>query len=148
MSDLENAKKILTEENCTFAACRGDETLTSTGRGVSPLLELLDSGKNLRGWSVADRVIGRAAAFLYVLLGAEKIHAGVMSRPALEVFRRFRMDAVCDKTTDLILNRTCTGLCPMESAVLAISDPAEAEQAIRRKLRELRGLEREHPDMP
>lgn len=141
MNNIENAKRILREGNYTFAACSGDKILTSTQRGVAPLLNLIDAGESLNGWSVADKVIGRAAAFLYVLLGAKEIWSGVISRPALEVFRDFGVEVSCGETVELIMNRSCTGLCPMESSVLGIKDPAEAEKAIRKKLLELRQTE-------
>ena len=136
-SDLEKAIKTLSSGGFTFAAVRGEDTLTSSQRGVKPLLDLIDSGSTLSRFSVADRVVGRAAAFLYVLLGARCVHACVMSSPAKAVFEKFNIPCSCNEEVAAIRNREGTGFCPMESAVMDIDDPNEAELAVRRRLREL-----------
>ena len=48
MSDLTNAKRILTEGAYTCVLCRGDAVYTATARGVKPLVDWLDSGLDLR----------------------------------------------------------------------------------------------------
>lgn len=135
--DWDRAKALLSGSERTFAACRGEQVYDSTRRGVAPLLELLDRGVSLAGFSVADRVVGRAAAFLYLRLGAERVYARVMSRPAQQVFADAGVACACEEWVPLIRNRTDTDLCPMEKAVLDIRDKDEAEQAIRRRLKEL-----------
>ena len=75
----------------------------------------------------------------YVELGAKAVHALILSRAAQEVFTRYSLPCTCDTLVDAIANRTNTGLCPMESAVWDITDPAEAERAIRAKLKALMG---------
>ena len=69
MHDLEKARSLLERENYTCVICHGEDVITDRRRGVRPLLELLESGKDLHGYSAADRVVGKAAAFLYCLLG-------------------------------------------------------------------------------
>ncbi|MGI5977376.1 MAG: DUF1893 domain-containing protein [Candidatus Limivicinus sp.] len=135
--DLEKAKKILAEGEYTCTAVLGDSVITSRERGVKPLLNLIDAGRRLSRYSVADRVIGKAAAYLYVLLDAKEVYADVMSRPALEVFRFRGIPASQGELAQAISNRTGTGLCPMESAVMDIDSPKEAEKALRIRLREL-----------
>ena len=141
LSDMERlaekAKGLLAEKGCTLAACAEDDTVLSNARGVKPLLDMLDAGVSLSRYAVADKVVGRAAAFLYALLGARYIHAGIVSTPALEVFTRLGISCTCGTEVDAIKNRTNTGLCPMESAVRSINDPAEAEKAIRETLERL-----------
>lgn len=137
MNFIETAKRILNEGGYTCAAVCGSNVYTSRQRGVKPLLDLLDAGKSLKGYAVADKVIGRAAAFLYVRLEAEEVYSEIISKPALEVFRQFGIRVSYGELVDVIFNRTNTGLCPMESSVLEIREPEAAEQAIRAKLAEL-----------
>ena len=140
MSDIERARAILRENSAlTCAFVRGEETFTSTERGVKPLLALADEGKKLQGFSCADRVVGRAAALLYVLLGAEEVYAEVLSRSGEEVFKAHKIAYGYDVFTEHIVNRAGAGLCPMELATEGISDPVEALSAIRKKLKELAG---------
>lgn len=78
MTDLERAKEALTTIDCTCALCRDEEVRTTQLRGVAPLLSWLEEG--LSGWSVADRVVGAGAAWLYTLLHPAMVYAPVMSR--------------------------------------------------------------------
>ena len=133
MSDLTNAKRILTEGAYTCVLCRGDAVYTATARGVKPLVDWLDSGLDLRGFSAADKVVGRATAFLYVLLGVKEVHSLVMSTPARQALEAGGIAATCDREVPGIINRRGDGPCPFEEAVLGISDPTEALEAIRRK---------------
>ena len=138
MSDLERARAILLEGGYTCVLTRGETVYTATARGVKPLVDWLDSGLELRGFSAADKVVGRATAFLYVLLGVKEVHSLVMSTPAREALEAGGIAASCDREVSGIINRRGDGPCPFEDAVLGISDPQEALVAIRRKQFQMR----------
>lgn len=137
--DLKNARELLEQGEYTCVVCLGDAVHTARERGVAPLLNWLDAELDLRGFSAADRVVGRATAFLYVLLGVREVYARVMSRPAAAVLAAHQIEAHWDTLTDGIINRKGTGPCPFEAAVLEIEDAAAALEAIRAKRRELTG---------
>ena len=137
--DFNSAKKLLMQENLTCIIFHDDDIYTSSERGVKPLLKLIDAGKSCKGHEAVDKVIGKAAAFLYVILGVTKIHAGVISQSALQVLRDNQITITYDKLVGYIENRTKDGRCPMESAVLHIDDCNEALAAIRQKVKELNG---------
>ena len=123
--DLEQAKALLeNNEEYTCAACRAGENFASEGTDLS-------------GASAADRIVGKAAAFLYVLLGVRTVYAPLMSVPARETLRAHSIEAIADTVVPAIRNRTDTGFCPMESAVWDISDPHEAKAALERKISEM-----------
>lgn len=132
--DLETAKELLRQQALTCAVCRGPLRVTASQRGVRPLLTWLEAGTDLKGASAADKVVGKAAAMLYCLLGLRAVHAGVISQGALEVLERHGIEASYDTLVPYIENRDKTGLCPMEEATLPLSDPAQAPAAIRKKL--------------
>jgi len=134
MTDLERAVALLTEGSYTVALCRGDRTHTDTRRGVAPLLALLDSGVDLTAYAAADKVVGKAAAFLYLRLGVTAVHAGVMSVPARDLLVAHGVAVTCDTLVPAIRNRAGDGYCPMETVCLPLADPIVAEQAIRRRL--------------
>lgn len=133
-TDFVNARTILDSGNFTCVVCRGELVHTAVERGVKPLLNWLDAGLDLAGYSAADRVVGRATAFLYVLLGVQEVYARVMSRPAAEVLQSHGIAAAADTLVDGIINRKGTGPCPFESAVMDITDAPEALRAIRAKM--------------
>ena len=137
MEDLEKAKKELFEGGYTCVLRLGEERFISEERGIRPLLGWLENGSVCSGFSAADKVVGRAAAFLYVLLGAKAVFADVMSEPAKEVLAASGIACSYNRLVPAIRNRTDTGFCPMESAVREISEPEAALAAVRKKLKEL-----------
>lgn len=134
MDNLEKAKNALSDENFTCVVYDGFKEYTSTMRGVAPLLKWLDEGINLQGFSAADKVVGKGAAYLYILLEVKEIYANVISRPALETLKMHNIPTSYAILTEAVKNRDNTGLCPIESAVMNIDNPHDALTAIRNKL--------------
>lgn len=135
---LQLAKEYLIQNSCTCVAFDGSSYLSSAQRGVAPLLAWLDAGISLKNCAVADKVIGKGAAFLYVKLQPEQIHAQVISRPALLLLQRENVCVTYDTLVDGIRNRDNSGPCPIESAVIAAESADNALEKIRETLRELR----------
>lgn len=67
MSDIERAKELLKSKSFTCVMCKDETLYTSKKRGVVPVLEKLEQNAELKGFSVADKVIGKAAAMLFHL---------------------------------------------------------------------------------
>ncbi len=129
--------KSVLERGATLVLSDGVDTVTSDKRGVKPLIELLESGRDYSGFVAADKVVGRAAAFLYVLLGVKELYAGVISKGALVVCERFGITVSYETTTDKIINRAGDGVCPMEQVTEGIADPENAYAAVKQKLASL-----------
>lgn len=125
-ADLERAKEILSQTGSTCVLCRDETVYTTTERGIRPLLDWLHSGVDTCGFYAADKVVGKAAALLYCLLGVRCVYGAVMSDAAVKVLRRNGIEAYWGRLTENIRNRTNTGLCPMEQATAHIDDPEEA----------------------
>lgn len=136
-NNLLKAREILQTGDYTCVVCREDTVYTTTLRGVAPLLDWLDDGTNLAGFSAADRVVGRGAAFLYCLLKVNAVYARVMSHPAAEVLRAYGIEAYANTFVEGIINRAGTGPCPFEAAVMDIHNAQEALTAIRNKRMQL-----------
>lgn len=138
MTDIERAKQILISEGCTCVICKGDNIHISQKRGVAPLMELLDSKIDVRGYSAADKAVGKAAAMLFVLLGVSEIYAVVMSRSAKKILDGHGIKYSCGEEVEYIINRKKDGMCPMEKAVMDIDDPAEAPTKIKETIEKMR----------
>ncbi len=134
MDNLEKAKNALSDGNFTCVVCDGFKEYTSTMRGVAPLLKWLDEGINLQGFSAADKVVGKGAAYLYILLEVKEIYANVISRPALDTLKKHNIPTSYAILTEAVKNRDNAGLCPIESAVMNIDNPHDALTAIRNRL--------------
>lgn len=137
-SDLAKAKEILKSGTYTCVLCRNDIVYSCTQRGVKPLLDWIDSEAEFKDFSAADKVVGKAAAFLYIILGVKAVYADVMSKGAIGVLKKQGIEIHYDKSVEYIINRAGNGKCPMESAVWDITVPSEAESAIRTRLEELK----------
>lgn len=137
VNELKRASALLSAGNYTCVLCRGDSIFTDSRRGVRPLLELLESGADLRGFAAADKVVGKGAAYLYVLMGVGSVYAQVISAPAIEILSRYGIEFSYETQVPAIENREKTGLCPIESAVWDVDDPATALAVIRRTLSNL-----------
>lgn len=136
-ADLARARELLAEGGRTVVAVRGDDVLASEERGVRPLLGWVSSGVSLEGFSVADKVVGKAPALLYCLLRPRAVFAPVMSGAARELLEAHGIEAACEVVVDRILNAAKTGQCPIDASVTDVSDPQEGLAAIRARLREL-----------
>lgn len=134
---LQQEKELLLQEGYTCVIFRDNKRLTSRERGVKPLLAWLDSKENVAGFTAVDKVVGKAAAFLYVLLGVSGVYGLTISEKALEVLERHGIGVIYDRKAEVIRNRDNTGFCPMEQAVWDMEEPEEALEAIRKKLKQL-----------
>lgn len=137
MKDLEKAKELLLSGAYTCVLCRDKEIVTSRLRGVKPLVAWYETKQNLNGYSAADKVVGKATAFLYVLLEVKAVYAGVISRSAFQVLDKYNVKIKYGELVDNIINRQGDGICPFEFAVLGIENPTTAYEAILKKMREM-----------
>lgn len=136
-SNLQKAVSLLKEKEYTLVLCGDGKVYASNERGVKPLIKLLDEKTDVKGFSAADKVVGKAAAFLYVLLGVSDVYAHVISRKAQTVFNANGIKTNAAAITENIINRAGNGFCPLETAVSNCESPTEALPLIRQKLKEL-----------
>ena len=135
--DLNRARALLESQGYTCVLAGGDQVFTSNDRGVKPLLTWLNQGICVKDFCAADKVVGKATAFLYCLLQVKAVYTPVISRSAARVLREHGIELVAGIEVDFIWNRRRTGPCPMETAVKDIEDPTEALTAIRETLKTL-----------
>ena len=133
-ADLKKAVDLLSKSEYTCVLCKESTIFISRERGVKPLIAWLNSKTDFRGFCAADKVVGKAAAFLYVLLGVNAVYAPVMSKSAYEILSEHGIEPLCDLSVEAILNRSNTGLCPMEKTVMDIDDPETAFLMIKNKI--------------
>lgn len=135
MKDLETALKNLPGH--TLALCKNGAVLTSNKRGVAPMLNYLKNGQNLKGYSAADRVVGKAAAMLFIKAGVAALYAEVLSQSGLALLKKHGVAVQYGTLTPAIKNRAGTGLCPMEQAVLTEQDIETGVALIAQKFNQL-----------
>lgn len=102
------------------------------------MMKFTGMGKDLKGYSAADMIVGKAAAMLFVKAGICAVHGKVMSEAASEYLEAHHIPHSYDKLTEQIINHTGDNICPMEAAVANISDPEEGYNALFNKIQEMR----------
>jgi len=138
MSDIQKAKSIFQDGGYSCVFCKGDVIYTSKSDGISPLVDFLTAGTDLNGFSAADKIVGKAAAMLFILAGVKEVYAAVISEYAVNVFERHNIKYSYNTRAAAIKNRIGTGLCPMEQAVKDIDEPKAAFEAVKQTLSNLK----------
>lgn len=128
-----NCVELLKSEDLSCVITNGVTTYKSKKAGVMTLLDFIDDGVDVRGFDAADKVVGRAAALLFVKLGVASVHAVVISTGAKKVFENYKIKCTFDKEVDSIRNKKNTGQCPMEEATMNIENPEDAYKVLKEK---------------
>lgn len=116
MRNIDIAKSVLEEESMSVVMVKNQEIIyKSKDSGIKPLLFAYRNNLDeLEGVSVADKVIGKAAALLLIDEKIHDLYAELISDAALEVFRDTDIKVIYGQRVERILNRDQTDLCPME----------------------------------
>lgn len=132
MKDFLKAKELLVDE-VRLVLIKGETVIKSTEKGIGFLVSL--ASENIyQNYSVADTIVGKAAALLYSLMEVKNVYGQTITKKALEILKQENINVEYQILTDNILNRTNSGLCPMELTVLDIEDKKEALIALQNKL--------------
>lgn len=126
MNDINHAKYILEDRNASVVFCRGEQMIILDGKGIKPLLELMKKQIALSEYSVADKIVGKAAALLFIKMKVSSVYGSVMSEKAKDIFLHYNIPFFYKTLTKEIINRRGDDLCPMEKAVENVNDPDKA----------------------
>lgn len=114
---LDNLVKMLHDGGYSCVIESGGKIRTFTQRGVADLYDIYCHERSLlSGASIADKVVGKAAAAIMVLGGVSRLHADVISEPAAALLQNAGVELEAVNIVPHIINRTKTGWCPLESA--------------------------------
>jgi iron complex outermembrane receptor protein len=112
---MEDIIKLLHEGNYSCVIKKEDEIRTFSNRGVKDLyLLLLNDPEFLKGASVADKVVGKAAASLMIMGGINELYTDLISRPALQILNEHNIKTSSQLEVPVILNRDRSDWCPLE----------------------------------
>jgi hypothetical protein len=116
MRDVEVAKEILGNKGVTLVIVKEGKVLfESDSSGIRGLLQAIEKlKKEMFGSSVADRVVGRAAALLLAYSHVNEVYAFVLSREGLKVLEENRIKVEYLNLVQAVLDRTGKNICPFE----------------------------------
>lgn len=132
MNDLEIAKKELKEGWSLVFVKDGKIIFKEKSKGVMGLVVAIDKfGSQLNNSSVADTIVGKAAACLFVISGVSSVFAGKISRNATDLLKEKNIHFEYEKFVEKILNKSETDLCPFEKISLKYQTPEEVYKEIK-----------------
>ena len=130
MDNLEIAKNELRNKNLSLVIVKSKKIIFSTSEyGVKGLMKAI-GGQDLHGASVADTVVGKAAAMLCLYANITDVYAVVMSERGLNILKN-RMKFEYEKLVPNILNKKKDDICPFEKLVADCDDEKECYEKIK-----------------
>lgn len=131
--DLSLAKEALLKDGVTLVAAKNGQLIfKSKSHGVNDLVTMIDRlGRLTEGASLADSVVGRAAALLCVYSGIVAAYGAKTSEGARSILRTNDIRCEFGTLVPRILNRARDDICPFDRAVLGIDDPSVALEKLK-----------------
>lgn len=141
MNDLQAAKERLRKGNLALVFVKNSNSLYETNiGGLGGFLKAInDLGDNLNKASVADKVVGKAAALLCVYSQVKSAYAITLSEGGFLVLKNKGMQFNYENLIPVVLNARKTEQCPFEKLVEDMSDPKAAYFEIREFYNKLMG---------
>ena len=133
MRDLDIAKKRLYSANLTLVVVKDNIVLFETGsHKIFGFLDAIDNlGSKLEDSSVADRVVGKAVALLFVYSKIRHAYAEFLSKEAKIILEKNGVFCGWKTVIEKVLDSSRKDICPFEKAALDILDPEEAFRAFK-----------------
>ena len=135
MTDLQLAKSNLAGH--TLCLCKDGALLFGEGRGISPMMNFIEKGVDLTGYSAADIVVGKAAAMLFAKCKIKEVFAKTLSEAGRQILEKYKINCEYETLTQKIINRAGTDVCPMEKALADTDDIDEAYLILKETLLQL-----------
>lgn len=135
--DKESAIKKFNDESLTCLIYNDDIIYTSKDKGLKPLIYIVENKVNLYGYNAIDKIVGNAAAVIYVKIGVKSVHSPVLSKSAFETLKKYNIEVTYDQLVDCILNKEKTNPGPFEVLIANAKTLDEAYTLILNKTREL-----------
>ena len=126
--DLAFAKLKLIEEDLSLVIVKKNKVVFETKKqGVTGFLEAIEKmNQDLVEASVADKIVGVAAAMLCVYSGVSSVFALTVSEGGIRVLENNSIVFLFEKKVSNILNRSKSDVCPFEKLAM---DSGSSEEA-------------------
>ena len=131
--DLELAKLRLKEKDFTLVIVKEGKVIFETkSQGIGGFLQAIEKlGKRLFASSVADKIVGAAAAMLCVYSEVSSVFAVTISEEGIRVLGDNNIVYQFENQVRNILNHAKTDICPFEKLAIGSRDPKEAYRKLK-----------------
>ena len=131
--DLELAKSHLFDEGSSLVIVKNGKVIFETKKqGITGFLEAIETfEEKLVSSSIADKIVGVAAAMLCVYSGISSVFAITISESGMKLFKKNNIQYEFSKKVKKILNRNKTNVCPFEKLAMNSINPENAYQNLK-----------------
>lgn len=128
------ARDELKQKDCALVIAKNERILFETkATGIRGLLTAVDQlGEGMKDASVADKIVGEAAAQLCLYSEAQGVYAVTMSQCAKDLLDQSEIDYEYENLVPHILNMKKTDLCPFEKVVAGSKTTIEAYERLKK----------------
>jgi hypothetical protein len=132
-TDLNLAKNRLLQKDLSLVIVKDAKVLFETeSHGIGDLVKAIEKLRDdMKGTSVADRIVGRAAALLFVFSGVAAVFAVTASEGGIEILKKNSVFYEHENRVTNVLNLKRTDVCPFEKLVAKLSSPEKAYEMLR-----------------
>ena len=129
ITEMTYARQMLSIGGYKLVVCAKDSVHVSEDSGLDSLLSLVGEDTWI-GAAAADKVVGKAAAMLFVLLRVKSLYAEVITETAKAVLEAQGIECVYGTLVER-LSDADGKVCPSELAVENVVDPSGAPAALK-----------------
>ncbi|PVX24834.1 MAG: DUF1893 domain-containing protein [Candidatus Bathyarchaeum sp.] len=140
-SDVEIAKSQLIGKNLSLVIAKNGQVIFETKKpGIGGFLQVIEQfDTKLSGSSVADRIVGVAAAMLCVYIKVDSVFALTISEGGMKVLKDSGVTFEFKNKVSNILNRDKTDVCPFEKRAMASKNAEEAYVSLKAFAKKIMG---------
>ena len=144
MRDVELAKELLDNNGASLVIVKeGQPLFKSAKNGIYGLLQAIEKLRNeIFGSSVADRVVGRAAALLLANSQVNEVYAPVLSIEGRKVLEMNNIKVEHLNLVQKILDRTGKNICPFEKFSYNIKSLDQAYEQLKKFAQNFKNTEK------
>lgn len=116
MKNIQLARETLLLNNLKIVIVNNNEVVyTNDGFGIKPLyIAYMTIKDKMENASCADRVIGKAAAWIYSKAKIKELYCDVITTEAKHILEENNIDVTFAQEVEYIENREKNGMCPVE----------------------------------
>ena len=129
ITEMTYARQMLSIGGYKLVVCAKDSVHVSEESGLASLLSLVGEDTWI-GAAAADKVVGKAAAMLLVLLRVKSLYAEVITETAKAVLEAQGIECVYGTLVERLIDADGK-VCPSELAVENVVDPSDAPAALK-----------------
>lgn len=137
---MERLKRLLHQENCSLVLRDQEGSIhLYFKQGVRDLQYITDHSPSLlHGASIADKVIGKAAAGYMALGGVSQVYADVISRKALPILQEATIKISYNEMVDTIVLTEGDTRCRLEEIVSTVHSPQAIVDVLKAHFQEMK----------